>query len=309
MVNLKLNSKSHPIPGRVSMVTVPDYSADQSQNPSRVSADTPAGIADLFNSFFASVFTIDSAVEKTACIRSDTVISDLTLNESKFLAALKALEVGKATGPDQIPAKLLTQTASVIVPSLCKIFNKSLQLGSLPSDWKLANVVPVHKKGAKDHVENYRPISLLPIVSKVFERCVLNSIKDHLYHVISPKQHGFCTGRSCVTNLLEAFDHIGSLLNSGSQVDTIYLNMSKAFDKVSQRRLVHKLIKAGFGGNLLNWFCSYLSGRRQRVRVLGATSEDLSVTSGVPQGSILGPALFLVYVIDLPKSLVVAVDY
>ena len=161
--------------------------------------------------------------------------------------------------------------------------------------------MPVHKKGAKDHVENYRPISLFPIVSKVFERCVLNSIMDHLYHVISPKQHGFCTGRSCVTNLLEALNHIGSLLDSGSQVDTIYLDMSKAFDKVSDRRLVHKLIQAGFGGNLLNWFCSYLSGRRQRVTVLGATSEDLPVTSRVPQGSILGPALFLLYVNDLPE--------
>ena len=202
MVNLKLNSKSHPISDHVSMVTFPDSSADQSQNPSRLSADTPAGIADLFNRFFASVFTIDSAVEKTACIRLDTVISDLTLNESKFLAALKALEVGKATWPDEIPAKLLKQTASVIAPSLCKIFNKSLQLGSLPSDWKLANVVPVHKKGATGHVENYRPISLFPIVSKVFERCALNSIMDDLYHVISHKQHGFCTGRSCVTNML-----------------------------------------------------------------------------------------------------------
>ena len=131
------------------------------------------------------------------------------MSPSFYIAALKTLEIGKATGPDEIPAKLLKQTASVIAPSLCKIFNKSLQLGSLPSDWKLANVVRVHKKGAKDHEENYRPISLLPIVSK---RCVLNSIKDHLYHVISPKQHGFCTGRSCVTNLLEAVDHIGSLI-------------------------------------------------------------------------------------------------
>ena len=113
---------------------------------------------------------------------------------------------------------------------------------------------------------------------------MLNSIKDHLYHVISPKQHGFCTGRSCVTNLLEALDHINSLLDSGSQVGTIYLDMSKAFDKVSHRGLVHKLIQAGFGGNLLNWFFSYLSSRRQRVTVLGATSEDL-----------------LLYVNDLPE--------
>ena len=162
------------------MVTVPDSSADQSQNPSRVSPDTPAGIADLFNTFFDSVFTIDSAVDKTACIRSGTVISDLTFNESTVLAALKVLEVSKATGSDEIPAKLLKEIASVIAPSLLKIFNKSLQLGSLPSEWKLVNVVPVHKKGAKDHVENYRPISLFPIVSKVFERCVLNSIKDHV---------------------------------------------------------------------------------------------------------------------------------
>ena len=191
-------------------------------------------------------------MENTARIHSDNVISDLTLIESTVLAALKALEVGKATGPNEIPAKLLKETASVIAPSLCKIFNKSLQLGSLPSDWKLANVVPVHKKGAKDHVENYRPISLLPIVSKVFEHCVLNSIKDHLYQVISPKQQGFCTGGSCVNNLLEALDHIGSLLDSGSQVDIIYLDMSKAFDKVSHRRLVCKLIHAGFGGKLLN---------------------------------------------------------
>ena len=113
MVSLKLNSKTHPLPGHVSMVTVPDSSADQSQNPSRVSADTPSGIADLFNSFFTSVFTIDSAVEKTACLRSDTVISDLTLNKCTVLTALKALEVGKATGLDEIPAKLLLKgTAS-----------------------------------------------------------------------------------------------------------------------------------------------------------------------------------------------------
>ena len=161
--------------------------------------------------------------------------------------------------------------------------------------------MPVHKKGARDHVENYLPISLLPIVSKVFKRCVLNGIKDQLYQAISPKQHGFYTGISRVTNLLEALDHISSLLNSGSQVDTIYLDMSKAFDKVSHRHLIHTLIQASFCGNLLNWFCCYSLSRLQRVTVLGATSEDLTVTSRVPQGSILGPTFFLLYVNDLPE--------
>ena len=149
----------------------------------------------------------------------------------------------------------VTANVRIIAPSLCMIFNKSLQLGSLPSDWKLANVVPVHKKGAKDHVENYRPISPLPIVSKVFERFVLNNIKDHLYHVISPKQHGFVLEDRASPTCLRLFCHIGSLLDSGSRVDTIYLDMSKAFDKVSHRRLVHKLIPAGFRGKLLN--CSF----------------------------------------------------
>ena len=105
-------------------------------------------------------------------------------------------------------------------------------------------------------MENYRPISLLPTVSKVLERCVLNGIKAHLYQVISPLQHGFCTGRSCVTNLLEAFEYICPLLDNSSQVDTIYLHMSKAFDKVTYGRLVHKLSLAGFGGKLLSWFQS-----------------------------------------------------
>ena len=142
----------------------------------------------------------------------------------------------------------VTANVIIIAPSLCMIFNKSLQLGSLPSDWKLANVVPVHKKDAKDHVENYRPISLLPILSKVFERFVLNSIKDHLHR----NNMVFVLEDGASPTCLKLFCHIGSLLDSGSRVDTIYLDMSKAFDKVSHRRLVHKLISAGFGGNLLN---------------------------------------------------------
>lgn len=124
-----------------------------------------------------------------------------------------------------------------------------------------------------------------------------------MYKLIPVCQHGYLTGKSCVTNLLEALDHIGSSLNHGEQTDLVYLDMSKAFDKVSHNQLIYKLHEAGFSGNLLRWFRSYLSKRHQRVTVLGATSEELPVTSGVPQGSILGPVLFLLYVSDLPQAI------
>ena len=141
------------------MATAPETTDDQLHDPLRESSDFLAGIAALFNRFFASVSTVDSPMEEISCTPSNTVMVDLTLTVTTVQTALEALEVGKATGPDEIPAKLLKGTAPVIAPSLCKIFNKSLQLGSLPSDWKLANVLTVHKKGAKDHVENGRPIS------------------------------------------------------------------------------------------------------------------------------------------------------
>ena len=131
----------------------------------------------------------------------------------------------------------------------------------------------------------------------------MNRINDRLEDLIADCQHGFRSGRSCVTNLLETLDYIGAVLDRAGQVDCVYLDMSKAFDKVRHDLLMEKLRDAGFGGNLLTWFHAYLCGRRQRVTVLGATSRDLPVTSGVPQGSILGPALFLLYVNNLPDSI------
>ncbi|CAB3982691.1 Hypothetical predicted protein [Paramuricea clavata] len=243
---------------------------------------------------------LDASCEVTECI-ADTLVDSLILSVTEVQEILKTLDISKATGPDGIPAKLLKETASVIAPSLCKLFNKSLRTGEMPRDWKLANMVPIYKKNEREHVENYRPISLLSVISKVLERCILNNIKDQLYKSIPACQHGYLTGKSCVTNLLEALDHVGSLLDHGEQIDLVYLDMSKAFDMVSHNRLIQKLYKAGFSGNLLKWFRSYLSERRQRVTVMGATSDELPVTSGVPQGSILGPVFFLLYVSDLPK--------
>ena len=174
--------------------------------------------------------------------------------------------------------------------------------GEVPEDWKLANIVPVFKKGKREHVKNYRPISLLPIISKVIERCVLSGLRDDLYHRINPVQYGFLPGRSCVTQLTAILDYIGAQPDSGKQTDVVYLDMSKVFDKVDHALLLEKLYHFNIFGNLHSWFRSYLRGRKQRVTVLGAASQDLEVTSRVPQGSLLGPLLFLIYVNSLPDA-------
>ena len=138
---------------------------------------------------------------------------------------LEALDVTKATGSDKIPAQLIKKTASVIAPSLCKLFSKSLSTGSFPQNWKEANVVPVFKKGKAECTENYRPISLPSLAG-------IQSLgaKDRLYKVVRDCQHGIIRGKSCTSNLLEVLEHAGSLLDDGKQVDTIYMDMSKAFE-------------------------------------------------------------------------------
>ena len=187
--------------------------------------------------------------------------------------------MNKASGPDKIPARTLKETVREIDPSLCDLFNKLLRLGSLATEWKLANIVPVYKKENKEYIENYPPISLLCLVSKVMERCLFNAIKDQFYILVGSCQHGFMAKRSCVTQLVEVYCLIGSQLDKGGQVDFIFLDISKAFDKVSHRKLLTLLQEHGFGGNLLAWFDFYLQNRLHRVTALVVSSEALPVTS------------------------------
>ena len=168
----------------------------------------------------------------------------------------------------------------------------SLTSSRIRTAWKISNIVPVPKCGLSIKVSNYRPISLLSIVSKILERCVYNKLFNHVSDHLHKLQFGFLTGKSTTEQLLQVLHKIGEMLDKRIQTDIVYLDFAKAFDRVDHQLLLKKLKNFGISGNLLQWFKNYLTNRHQKVTVLGQSSQPLPVLSGVPQGSILGPLLY-----------------
>src|SRR5260221_1084505 len=265
---------------------------------------------DILNSFFSSVYTDENMNNmpeaKQMFYGSEcNKLSNIYLDKNIVLKKIMNLKEGKAPGDDGYNAELLKNIANEICEPLSYIFNRSIVQGIVPLSWRQANVTPLFKKGTKQDPGNYRPVSLTSQICKLLESIIKDNIINHLNtnNLINSSQHGFTERKSCLTNLLEFLDSVTNYVDQGHPVDVIYLYLQKAFDKVPHERLLLKLKAHGITGEIAIWIRAWLRDRQQRVILNNEKSDYRAVKSGVPQGSILDPLLFLVYINDLDEGI------
>ena len=266
-------------------------------------ATTSSQKAEVLNNFFTSVFTREDTddIPYPEAKNVDSV-SDLTITTTKVREKLLKLNPNKSPGPDGMHPRVLLELTDVISEPLATIMQKSLEEGRLPQDWKDAHVTPIFKKGKKNLTTNYRPVSLTSVVCKIMESIIRDHIMQHILanNLLTDAQHGFVPGRSCSTQLITCLEKWTDILDRGSSLDSIYLDFSKAFDSVPHKRLGRKLESFGVNGPILQWLQNFLENRRQKVTVDGEESDWGEVRSGVPQGSVIGPTMFILYINDMP---------
>lgn len=277
--------------------------------------DNDAEVAEKFAEHFYKMFTVENNTEVLPKLPSSTrcssEITDILFTKEKVFEALKNIKTHSSPGPDEITTIFLQKCSETISPLLAIIMNNFLKEGELPELWKLSIVTPLYKKGNRNLAENYRPISLTCNLCKCMEKIIVMELTSFLLdnQIISKCQHGFLPGRSTLTNMVLCLDDWTKNFDNNIQTDVIYLDFEKAFDRVPHNRLLYKLEHYGVRGHLLKFISSFLKDRFYQVRVNGSMSARYKVQSGVPQGSVLGPLLFLTYICDLAENIQSAIVF
>ena len=266
-------------------------------------------IGNALQDQYKNVFSVPRPKETDVPILEDSSREKLdafVLSEGDIEWAISKISTGAAPGPDGIPSILLKKCARAVKQPLCLLWQRSISSGQIPESLKKGLIIPVFKSGDRCEAKNYRPVTLTSHFIKIFERILVRIMVEYLEKndLFNNSQHGFRSNRSCLSQLINHYQHLLNILEEGACADVIYLDFAKAFDKVDHGILLRKIFNMGIGGDVLRWIGAFLRNRWQSVKVNNSMSRPTGVVSGVPQGSVLGPLLFLIFVGDIDTNLV-----